>query len=783
MNFLGTYAELYTSMRRVFFLPTLFLSAVLLSAEVTFGGLNLDRSGRLLFSAETENPEFGSFSTLFSTDLASGELKQLTFFPEKLMYLSQSGQIQIQNRFGVFRIDSDFGYPSVVKEFPSFVNGDVVASGKLQQVGSSPDGGYLLYLDPDGTAYADLVILDLREGGKSIISRRLTLSFDNSMVSWSGDSRFFVYQKGNALYYFSMDQLRRNEVMAEDLRMLGKGSLKSVQWGPQNYLYYISGSVLYKIHSAEFFTRSFYGDLLDAGQVMGKVPFRFDSNFDSFYISPDGEKMFFNKGGRNLILYFLNEDDYLSTGSTLSLPYLYLPRNTRIQRLLWSDDDVVTILTGSIRSGESSTGVFRISLDSGREESPNEPLYFTRMDERGLLDMALSPAKESVALLYSDRVVVKDYKTWNLKTTYRQKNPLHVVWTGEKELLVAGSETMELYETDTPASARTVCLSQAVSYGYDPAGELFARTGKNFYRFEGVKGWLNAGTEELDFLPAEVVSEDYRVYLRENPGEGSYTNMVMVRRIKEYKTTALSSSGQSYEAFPDQEDPVDFTNFTHGSRIRRREVSLVFNAVDTVEGLTDILTDLHEYGIRASFFVNGEFMRRNPDAVRELADSGHEVGSLFFSYFNMTDARYRITRDFIKQGLARNEDQYFKLTAGEGRQGKELALLWHAPYYFVNSEIIAASREMNYTYVGYDVDPLDWVPRDDEGGGMYLPVPDLVERLMAKKKPGSIIPIRIGIVNGGREDYLFQHLDLLINGLISRGYRVVPVSTLIEHAK
>jgi peptidoglycan/xylan/chitin deacetylase (PgdA/CDA1 family) len=205
--------------------------------------------------------------------------------------------------------------------------------------------------------------------------------------------------------------------------------------------------------------------------------------------------------------------------------------------------------------------------------------------------------------------------------------------------------------------------------------------------------------------------------------------------------------------------------------------------VDTVEGFTDILTDLHEYGIRASFFVNGEFMRRNPDAVRELADSGHEVGSLFFSYFNMTDARYRITRDFIKQGLARNEDQYFKLTAGEGRQGKELALLWHAPYYFVNSEIIAASREMNYTYVGYDVDPLDWVPRDDEGGGMYLPVPDLVERLMAKKKPGSIIPIRIGIVNGGREDYLFQHLDLLINGLISRGYRVVPVSTLIEHAK
>lgn len=783
MNFLRTYAEIETSMRRFFILPIFFLSAALLSAELTFGGLNLDKTDRLLFRAEAENPRFGSFTTLFSAELESGEVRQLTFFPEKLMYLSQSGQIQIQNRFGVFRIGSDFGHPRGVKDFPSFINGDEVESGKLQQVGSSPDGGYLLYLEPTGTAYADLIMLDLREGGKTVVSRQLTLSFDNSMVDWSTDSMFFVYQKGASLYYYSMDQMRRDEVMAENLRLLGQGSLRNVNWGPQNHLYYISGSVLYRIHSAEFFTRSFYGDLLDAGQVMGKIPFRFDSNFDSFYISPDGEKLLFNKGGRNLILYFLNEDDYLSTGSTVSLPYLYLPRNTRIRRLLWSDDDTVTILTGSIRSGESSTAVFRISLYSGDQNKLNEPLYFTRMDESGVADMVLSPGKISVALLYSDRVVVKNYRTWASVMTYSHKGPLHVAWTADNELVIAGTETIKLYETNKASATQVISLSQADSYGYDQAGELYARSGGNFFRFDDEKGWIDAGTASVEFLPAEVVSDNYRVYLRDNPGEGNYTNMVMIRHIREYKTTALSATGHAYEPFPEKDDPVDFVNFNHGSRIRRREVSLVFNAVDSVEGLTDILTDLNEYGISATFFINGEFMRRNPDAVRELAKSGHEVGSLFFSYFNMTDARYRISRDFIKQGLARNEDQYFNLTAGEGTKGKELALLWHAPYYFVNSEIIAASREMNYTYVGYDVDPLDWVPKAEAGDGMYMPVPDLVERVMTEKKPGSIIPIRIGTVNGGRDDYLFQHLDLLINGLISRGYRIVPISTLIEHAK
>jgi hypothetical protein len=45
---------------------------------------------------------------------------------------------------------------------------------------------------------------------------------------------------------------------------------------------------------------------------------------------------------------------------------------------------------------------------------------------------------------------------------------------------------------------------------------------------------------------------------------------------------------------------------------------------------------------------------------------------------------------------------------------------------------------------------------------------------MTVGKPGD------GDPDGGREDYLFQYLDLLINGLIERGYRIVPVSRLME---
>ena len=31
--------------------------------------------------------------------------------------------------------------------------------------------------------------------------------------------------------------------------------------------------------------------------------------------------------------------------------------------------------------------------------------------------------------------------------------------------------------------------------------------------------------------------------------------------------------------------------------------------------------------------VNGDFIKRHPGAVKEIADSGHETGSLFYYYF------------------------------------------------------------------------------------------------------------------------------------------------------
>jgi hypothetical protein len=59
----------------------------------------------------------------------------------------------------------------------------------------------------------------------------------------------------------------------------------------------------------------------------------------------------------------------------------------------------------------------------------------------------------------------------------------------------------------------------------------------------------------------------------------------------------------------------------------------------------------------------------------------------------------------------------------------------------------------------------------------------MIDRIIHLKRPGSIIPIRLGLLPGGRRDYLYLRLEVLLDALVRAGYSVVPVSTIIEHAR
>jgi peptidoglycan/xylan/chitin deacetylase (PgdA/CDA1 family) len=750
----------------------LLLAASDAAAQAVFAGPDLSPSDRLLVGVRARSPHDGEYGTILLADARSRAARQLTFYPEEALLLGDGEVLQIGNRFGVFRTGPGLAGMAPVAGLPAFAAGASVAEGTTAPMAASPDGRWLLFVRQRSAAYGDLVLLDADGGGETVIATGVELSLDEPPALWSADSRFFVYGHGSTLYYATLAQLAEGRLLAEDLRRIGAGRAASASWSAGGTLYYVAGSIVYAIEPGELFTRALYAGFLPIGRVAGKLPFAFDPSFDRFHVSPDGRSLLLEKGGRNLFLYRLAAGDFLATGNPVALPYLYLPRNTVVRRVAWSRGDVITILCEA-RSGGAAVGtVFRLVPDATGAPGP-----FVQAPETGVRDVVLSPDGTKIALVGDEAVSWKDHASWRDLGRSAQASPRHVLWISDGELLVAGAWTTERVRLDTGAST-LVAISQAERWGHTAGGGVTVQVrGRSWTLDEATLSWKPAAAWAP--LPVATASATRRVYLEDAAREGG-GNRVLLRDLAGTGTESLfAAEAPSFEVFPAGDEPVDFANVTHGSRIRRREVALVFNAMDSDEGLAAILATLAVYRLRCTFFVNGEFIRRYPDAVREIADSGHEVGSAFHRSFDMVDARFAVDATFVREGLAANEDEYLAAT------GRELALLWHAPGYLVSSDIIAAGAAMRYTYVGRDLDPKDWVSRADTGTatGLYQSAADLVERVVAAKRPGSIVPVLVGPGTGSRDDYLFQKLDLLVNELVRLGYDIVPVSTLIEHAR
>ena len=521
------------------------------------------------------------------------------------------------------------------------------------------------------------------------------------------------------------------------------------------------GSELNLVRPSEMFTGSFYLESSATGIVAGVLPLEFDPNFDSFWPSPDGSSVILLKGKRNLFRYSLNPED-----KAVNLPFLLLPGESTVKQLWWrSSGDVFLLAGGSLRGGEPSDMYYLSSRAVGSFEKLSIP------DVHRIVP---SPDRSKLALLDDSGISIRNPDTMEELYHFDHPQPRDLFWMDSAHLLIVGAYRIELAEIDSHVR-ELICLSQVEKAGLDSDESLRAFTGGQFYlQSSDSEKWIQIGNpgEALIRIP-KFSSSQNRVFLEENS--------IMIRTINGFGNRRLF-----VDNIPEIITPVDISNinfteysdkrvFIHGSRTQGKTVALVFNGSDGDEGLGEVLNLLRDYDLRVTFFIGGDFIRRNPESTRNLAASGHEIGSLFYTSMDMTDIRYRIDKNFVVRGLGRNEDSFFLET------GNEVSTIWHAPWYVISPPILEATEEMNYLYIGRDVDPLDWVVKDGQSGteDLYRSSPDLVEHVLNEVKPGSIIPVLIG-KPGKRDDYFFQKLDLLINGLLHDGYEIVTVNELRE---
>jgi peptidoglycan/xylan/chitin deacetylase (PgdA/CDA1 family) len=742
--------------------------------------LDLSDDNRLLFRADAVQDGSYPQNALFVSRLTDLALAQVTAFPERMELIANGRLVQVRNAFGALRIPLSGGMPQTVTGFPSFVTGKAITGGRVEDMAASQDGRWLLYVEPVSHAYGNLVLVDTQLGEKKTVALNVERPDRQFPACWSPDSRVFVYARSGKLYYYTVNPAPA-AVVDDRYRLIGEGTINSVSWSHTGDFFYLKGSTVFRVRGSELFARTLYADFLEIGAVAGKIPFDFDGNFDRFWISPDSHSILFSKGGRNIFYYPLEMDDFNTAEA--SLPYVVIPQCSYDVNVLWAPSGTLTVLASVIREDGPAVIVYRLSpqMDSPQPADGNGSsalrMSFVPLAAPPGSWGALSPDGTRALFWGEAGVVLYDYINWRIIRTVGSRPSFSCFWITNEEFVPGDDRRIERVQLSGTRSL--LCLAGISEYGFEERGSrILAQTGGVWFATDGTSPWT-----ELPAAPARrapsLVSGRYRVYL-EPQVFGPYENLPMIRNTIGVGTAALLP-GIQYQREAPARDLSDAAPgiFSHGLRSGLREVSLCFDLYDDITGLPQVLDALNRFGCRATFFLNGEFIRRYPEAARIITKAGHETASMFFAPIDLSDSRFRIGVDFISRGLARNEDEFFQASDGE------LALLWHPPYYAASVEIADAASQVGYRTSGRDVDPMDWVSREDARrlGISQYPASDIIDRIMDIKRPGSIIPLRLGIPSGGRQDYLFLRIDVLLDALVRTGYTVVPVSTLMEHAK
>jgi len=711
---------------------------------ISFSGLTLS-GDQLLFRAD-----FESQKTVYLARLTDLSLQQLTVYPEKLELINNGRSILAVNRLGAARIPLTGGLPSALPGFPSFATGTAPMKGRSESVAASADGRWALYVEPVSAAYGNLILIDTASGAKRTISERIELPSADFPARWSPDSRLFVYSKGKKLFYFPIIQ-DLSVIGDERFRQIGSGRISSVLWGQQGEFYYFTENTLYRVINPELFTRTIYGNFLSIGSVVSTFPFDFDSDFDRYWVAPDCGSILINKKEKNFFYFILGEDQY----NPSVLPHVMIPLGAGSLNVLWPSSPAAG--SGSvtvISSLQKETVIWRF------EKTGKTVKTLALAGVPPSSNNALSPDGTKVVFWGDKGLDIWDYAQWKPVQKLLNEPVLSCVWTSNSSLVIGNSRFIEELNISSGGIARRmICLSGADEIAYEEGqrnNRILAKVGSEWFVSGGRTSWTGISNPQL--RATAITSERFRVYL-ENQPSGPYINIPMIRNISSTGTTSLVSGHIANGAYKT------------GSQL---QIALCFDLYDDDTGLSRVLSALRLYNIKATFFMNGDFIRRNPYAAKVIAEEGHEAASLFFAPIDLSDSRYRVSRDFITQGLARNEDEYFRAT------GKELKLLWHPPYYRSSDLIKSAASSAGYTTAARDIDPGDWLSRDDSLrlGVRGESASQIIEQIVEKKKNGAVIPIHLGLLSGGRDEYLYNYIEVLLDALIRSGCDIVPVSSV-----
>lgn len=707
-------------------------------AQISFGNVNLNEKDEVLFTVENNSTHINSYSALMTFKIKNGVPEKnpllLSYYPEQMEMLDSGKYLQVRNSFGNAR------YNTQTESFTWESKAEGIPENPLPLVpySVSSDGLWYCYLEKTSFVTADLILVSVKTGKSKVICKNVQMSYEKVPVKWSiQGTTILLYEKEGNVYFCNPEAVLKNIEIDEQYRLIGRGTINSVEFTNSKFLAYVDDYLLYKINTKELYTVGLYSEIIGQGVVVGRLPFKFNPRTDKFSVNKDVSSIVIvqNKTMFSYLSTHKDSSDYMDilysrpyTDSSASLVDFYIFWDKADNPILWMEK--LPYEGNKIRAS-----VFRLS---------SVAVQVLEIEDSG--KPFVSPDGTKVAFYAGAAAYVYNISDWSRLADLNGENIISIIWADSRTIFVGGTKTIKKWNPYTNLSSIIALSSVTAAYWDGKENRILADNGSgNTFELDKEKFvWKKVGLS----AKRDVVTQNGRYRIFTGTSANCYfTNAIYIRTLGKNPVTK----------------PV--YDVTSKRFENKKSVALIFDAYDNADGLAKILTILKKYKVTGTFFINGEFIRRYPSETKQIVANGYNCNSMFFTQTDLTKNSFVINEDFIRRGLARNEDEFYQVT------NNEFSLYWHAPYYQVTEEIKNYAKNAGYNYTDSKLESFDFSTKDSK-----LLIQEYYDTL--EKNQGGIIPVTIGYSQNQSDDYLYNYLDLLIFALFEGNFQIVGVNEL-----
>ena len=231
--------------------------------------------------------------------------------------------------------------------------------------------------------------------------------------------------------------------------------------------------------------------------------------------------------------------------------------------------------------------------------------------------------------------------------------------------------------------------------------------------------------------------------------EASYNNM---KKLKEFD--------QKYLEFKEVSPSVHLEDLSPAPIYRghpnKKMVGLTINVAWGNEYLPRILEILKKHDVKATFFLEGRWVKENLRFAKMIVDAKQEVGNHSYTHPNMKT----LSSDEIRDQLQKTNRMIEVATNQKVR--------WFAPPSgSFRDEVVKIADDFQMGTIMWTVDTIDW----------KRPEPDvLLQRVMRKIHPGAIVLMH-------PTSSTAEALDTMIKKLKEQGYKVGNITELLDEKR